>query len=319
MSDAEHAALVAEETQRTIETAMTESTRSLWAKDKRIGVSDIGHCREYVRRMMLQMPFSDEQNNFTLAALVGTAVGDHLEDAVVAQQPGVWTKQGQVTVRLRWKDVEIRLPGHPDLYSRSEVRDYKTRDGLGVVRRGGPSQNERYQLSLYTRALIESGEVDEDARCTLIYVDRSGAERTPHVETWVYDPAIAQEAEEWLGDVLYAITHEEESSRDRERSWCYACCPFATACRGEDSDAEGLIQDEEIIKAVRAYVAASAAEKVAKAEKDAAKAALVGISGSTGEYVVRPVEVGPSSYEVNREGYVRTDIRPVRKRKGATA
>lgn len=314
----EDAQRIALETQRTIERAMDESERSLWARDKRIGVSDIGHCREYVRRMLTQQPFSDEQNKFRLAALVGTAVGDHVEDAVVTQEPGRWTKQAEVVVRLRWKDVEIRLPGHPDLFNEDEVRDYKTRNGLGVVRRGGPSQQERYQLSLYARALIESGRAHEGIRCSLIYIDRSGAETLPHVETWIYDPAEAQQAEEWLGDVLYAVAHGEEASRDRERSWCYACCPFASACRGEDTDAEGLIEDPEIVKAVQAYVAAAELEKQAKADKAAARAALVGISGSTGTHVVRPVEISPSSYQVDRAGYIRTDIRPVRKRKGTT-
>lgn len=317
----EQAGRIASTVAGVIDRAMSESERSLWAKDHRIGVSDIGHCREYVRRMLTQQEFSDEQNKWSLAALVGTSIGDHIEDAMVRLDPDAqWVKQDTVTVPLRWEDVEINLPGHPDLYNRNTVLDFKSKNGLGVVRRGGSSQNERYQLSLYARALILEGKVDpDDLTLALVFIDRSGSEREPHVEAWTYDPSIVQEAEEWLGDVLYAITQGEEASRDRERSWCYACCPFATACRGEDTDAEGLIEDPEIIKAVQTYVAAGELEKKAKADKDAARAALVGISGSTGTHVVRPVEVAPSSYEVNRAGYVRTDIRPVRKRKGTTA
>ncbi len=303
-----------------IDRAMSDSERSLWAKDHRIGVSDIGHCREYVRRMLVQEPFSDEQNKWSLAALVGTSIGDHIEDAMVHFDPDAgWIKQDAVTVPLVWKDVQINLPGHPDLYNRDTVLDFKSRDGLGVVRRGGSAQNEKYQLSLYAKALILEGKVDpDDLTLGLVFIDRAGSERVPHVEAWTYDPDIVAEAEEWLGDVLYAVAHGEEASRDRERSWCYACCPFASACRGEDTDAEGLIEDPEIVKAVQAYVAAAELEKQAKADKDAARAALVGISGSTGTHVVRPVEIGPSSYQVDRAGYTRTDIRPVRKRKGTT-
>lgn len=298
-----------------IDRAMTDSERSLWAKDHRIGVSDIGHCREYVRRMLMQEPFSDEQNKFTLAALIGTAIGDHIEKAMVDMEGAEWVKQDEVVVGLRWNDVVINLPGHPDLYDRHTVIDFKSRNGLGVVRRSGASQNERFQLSLYARALIERGDVDEDALLALVYIDRSGQEKMPHVVAWHYDPQVAREAEEWLGDVLYAVANGEEASRDKERSWCYECCPFATACRGADSDVEGLITDEEVVAAVKTYVDAAARERQAKRDKDAAKAALAGITGSTGEYTVRPVEIGPSSFQVERDGYTRIDIRPVRKAK----
>ena len=174
-----------------INDSMKYSARSAFAADKKIGVSDIGHCREYTRRMIVGEDFTDEQDDY-LAAFVGTAVGDKVEDVIIARAGGA--KQMEVTVQLEIGEGYIlNLVGHPDLVfplkpiqgtllpEGSEaitnvLYEGKTKDGLGVVKRSGAQTNHKYQATLYARALIDMGVLDENATLVLAYIDRSGSD-----------------------------------------------------------------------------------------------------------------------------------------------
>lgn len=318
----DHSETLAKEVQATIHEAMETSERSQWAADSKIGVSDIGHCREYVRRMIAGEEFTDPQTDYT-AAFLGTAVGDHVEKAYAARHPEVMVQQA-VTVALTIGDYVLRLPGHPDLVKPpsvdgepGQVVDFKTKNGLDVVRRTGPSLKERFQPTLYAKALIDDGVLEaENTICSLVYIDRSGMEPEPHVVSWWYDEAIVAEAQEWLSDSVYALAHGEEASKDKPRDWCFSYCPFATGCRGEDTDVTGLLEDPEALEAIDLYVAAQAQIREAEKVKDKAKAALVGRSGRTRTHTLRWVDVGPTRVSYERRGYSKLDIRTV---KGAPA
>jgi hypothetical protein len=106
--------------------------------------------------------------------------------------------------------------------------------------------------------------------------------------------------------VIYAVEHDEETSRDQPRSWCDACCPRVTACRGTDTDVTGLIEDPIVIEAINVYREATAAIKQLEKDKASAKSVLTNISGNTGEVVVRWTEVGPADIPATtRAGYRR--------------
>jgi hypothetical protein len=149
-----------------------------------------------------------------------------------------------------------------------------------------------------------------------VYIDRSGADSTPVVWSAPYDPKEVEEAVEWLSDVIYAVQQGEEASRDKPREWCYACCPFAPACRGEDdTDVEGLIEDPFILEAIEVYNAAKDAIKLAEKDKASAASVLDRVEGRTPTHIVRWVEVGPSDVAYTRSGYRRLDVKPVPKKK----
>lgn len=303
---------------RAIDVSMGESDRSKWAESNHLGVSDIGTCHEYVRRMILGVPWTDEQDNFA-AAFVGTAVGEHVERAFKAMLGDDVEIQRKVVVHLLVRGYELDLPGTADIVlTENGLLDVKTKDGLGVVRRTGLTQQQVFQLVLYTAALIQEETLtltDTGPMIGCAFIDRSGREPDPYVFGFQYTEALLQQAIAWLDDVIYAIENDETAMKDPPRQWCFACCPYASDCRGGDTDVEGLLDDPLIKNAVDVYTEANATIKALEKDKKSALSILEGISGSTGEHTVRWIDIGPSEVAFTRNAYKRIDIRPVRKAK----
>jgi hypothetical protein len=111
--------------------------------------------------------------------------------------------------------------------------------------------------------------------------------------------------------VIYAIENHEVSQKDPPRSWCFATCPYASDCRGGDTDVEGLLLDPEVVEAARVYKEATATIAAAKKDQKSALSVLDGVQGSTGEWMVRWIDIGASTFTVNRQASKRIDIRPV--------
>lgn len=312
--DADWSGEMATRVRKAIDSSMRDSTRSRWASTNHIGISDIGTCREYVRRMMTGVPWTDEQDNYA-AAFIGTAVGDFVERALLAADPESTVIQRKVVLSLKVRGYSLDLPGTADvILNRKAMIDAKTKDGLGVVRRSGPSLQQFFQVTLYAAALIDEGLLDEDAYVGLAYIDRSGREPDPFVYGWKFDRRLLDAAVEWIDDVIYAIENKEAASKDQPRQWCFACCPYASDCRGGDSDVTGLITTPEVIDAARVYAEANAAIKALEKDKESAKSALRDMSGSTGEYSVRWVSVPPTTIEsYERSGYSKIDVRPIKR------
>ena len=292
------------------------SERSLQSRNHVLGVSDIGGCREFVRRMIIDEPFSDEKNDYALASFVGHAVGNYAEQALAETFKGRTDTQVEVRIELPTAMGGVILTGHADLVTEGMVVDVKTVDGLAVVKQGVKQQH-RWQVTLYCAALIAEGRLPEDAVCVLVYLDRSGKELEPHVVAWQYNPDDLVEITEWIDDVLYALSVGEEASRDKPREWCFSACAYASACRGHDTDVSGLITDETQLLAVKSYLDASGREKQAKTDKQTAADELAGVSGSTGEHAVRWVNVPEQTIEsFRRREYQRLSITPIRARQG---
>lgn len=312
----ERAASMQQQVSGALYSIMADSDRSNWTQEFKFGVSDIGHCREYLRRLISREEFSDEQDDYS-AAFMGTAVGALAEDAMVALNGG--TKQNVVTVKLQIGDYVLEIPGHPDWHDTENLVDFKTKDGLGVVRRTGPDQQQRWQTTLYAKALIESGELEPDAWLHLVFIDRSGREKVPVVFSWQFLQSDVDEAMEWLADVIYALQHGEEASKDKPRDWCFSACPYATACRGTDTDVEGLILDPEVVEAKRIYLESNDIIKAAEKDKRSAMSVLDGRAGVVDGYVLRWTDVPESFIEgYTRRGYRRIGLKPITsaKRKG---
>lgn len=226
-----------------------------------------------------------------------------------------WVKQAEVTVQLEVRGFELNIPGHPDLYNRHNLIDFKSKDGLGVVRRTGPSDQERYQRALYAHALIAEGKMDADCWLHNVYLDRSGGDPKPVVWSSQYSEAEVEEARAWLDDVLYAIQMGEEAMRDPSREWCWACCPFAPQCRGmDDSDVEGKVTDPFVLEAITIYTESAAQIKALEKDKRSAASVLNGIDGGvTDSHKFRWIDVNSTDVPAfTRAGYRRLDIRPLR-------
>jgi hypothetical protein len=286
--------------------------RSLYARELKFGVSDIGGCHEYLRRLIAEVPFSDPRTNF-MPAFMGTAFGEMFERAYRERYPDAET-QLSITVPLHLtvngEPYLVHVPGHPDIVHGDTVIDGKTKNGLAVVRREGGERKHQYQVSLYTHALIEAGKIDPDnARCALAYYDRSGVEEEPFVVEWDYDPAITDEALDWINSVLYDYEQGVASHKDMPREWCFSYCPYATDCRGSDTDVEGVIEDPTILTAIELYLDAHAREKQAAKEKKDASAELRGAAGHTPTHTLRWIEIGPSEVAFTRAAHQRLDLR----------
>lgn len=306
---------ISNEIRATITRAMTDSERSQHSAAKRLGISDLGHCRNYTRMMILDTPYSDEQDNYQ-AAFNGTAIGDMIEKHLP------YETQGEVVVTIPMRDgFTLTLTGHPDILIRDEesqkvkkVWDNKSKAGLDIVRKYGEAKNNRWQVTAYGKALIDAGLADpDDLELALIYVDRSGSDPQPHVVAWQYDEAEWLEIVDWLDDVVEALLNNEDAARDMPRdSFCQQWCPFYTTCWADQTDVEGVLDQEQYVTAVEAYLEGNRLEREGKALKKAAQAELKGVSGmvptSGGMKSVRWVSIpgGPVSFE--RQPYMRLSL-----------
>lgn len=290
------------------------SERSLQAAEFKFGLSDLGFCSERGRRML---DGQHPEDTDALTAFLGTAIGDHMEQAWFKQYPDSIT-QAEVELTLRGENREYKLPGHPDIIVPSEglMLDNKTTFGLNVVRRTGPSKSQQFQRHTYGKAAWEAGYFGdlplEDVRVGNIWLDRSGQERSLHVNIEPYDDSIVTEAGFWLDDVVYAFVNGEEARKEPPREMCAATCGFFRVCRQYDTDVEGLLTEPAVIEAARMYHEGKTMEKAGKGLVSEAKAALDGIVGSTGEYTIRWIDVGESSVSYTRAGYRRLYVKPIK-------
>ena len=159
-------------------------------------------------------------------------------------------------------------------------------------------------------------DVDEPIYVGNVYLDRSGKEKEPYVTLEEFDPTLTDQVDTWITDVVYAVQHDEEASKDIAPAVCEQICEFFTVCRGSMPDTHDpmLILDGEQKDAIRMYVEARDMAKEADKMKRAAQAHLVGVEGSDGEWQVRWTHIPESEVaSFRKNGYDRMDIRKVRK------
>jgi hypothetical protein len=298
---------------------MDNSPRSMQADEGRLGPSDIGFCRQKAALMVKGVDATDAPPKW--AAAVGTAVHNYVEAAIKGMFPN-WLLGSiddlSVTATL---PSGAQISGHPDIVipDANTVLDIKTVDGFAWVKREGTSQQHKYQRHLYALGCLQAGMFDKSKPIYVgnIYFDRSGKQPEPLAIVEEMDPMLTDEIDSWVGDVIYAVKHGEDASRDIPAAVCERICSYFTACRGalEINQGGELITDGELLAAVDMYTEARNMEKTAKQMKDEASSRLVGVNGSTGAWQVRWVEVQPSRVEAfDKQGYSRLDIRKARSR-----
>ena len=297
---------------------MDGTARSIQSADGIIGPSDVGFCRQKAVLMTKGVPQSDVTPKWSAA--VGTAIHNYVEAAIKESHPD-WLVGSIDKIRVTAKfNSGIEISGHPDIVvpSSNAILDIKTVDGFEWVKRQGTSIQHKYQRHIYALGAIQNGLLDAttDVYVGNIYFDRSGKIPEPYVTIEKFDDSLTGEIDNWIQDVIYAVKNNEDASRDVPSAVCEKICSHFTACRGslEDTDHSEYIDNPELVAAVDMYVEAREIGKTSDAMKKEAQTRLAGISGSTGEWQIRWVEVGASRVEsFEKAPYSRMDIRRVRK------
>lgn len=297
---------------RAIQNSSNYSERSQQSDSFRIGISDLGWCSEKVRRMVAGIP---EPITDKLPAFIGTALGDHVEQACQAMWPDA-IRQAEVIVHLHGDGGTYTLTGHPDMILRNGlVIDFKSVDGFGRIKRTGPDQQKQFQRHCYGLGAFKAGLFDEwvtldDVTVANVWIDRSGVERELFVDLESFSMDVVEQAGMWVDDVVYAYKNQQEARKEPAREICAKACGHFATCRALDTDVEGLLTDDGVLTSVDMYREGLALERKARKLKDEAKVHLTGISGSTGKFSVRWVQVGGSHVEFDRQPYSRLDVRP---------
>lgn len=294
------------------------SARTAQSKDNRLGASEIGMCRNYMRHVIIGTE-RQEDAKVPWAAFIGTALGEFIENAVTDEFDVFAQEQVLATLPSG-----LTVPGHVDLWGEKHVYqgdpgwvgDLKAKDGTRLIRTiKDCDRSHLFQVRLYHLALVQAGSIEPDAPAFLIYVDRSGKDPEPKVIEVPTGDEYTAEIDEWVNDAVYAVKVGEEASRDRDYSWCEVACPFFWACRGADEHhaAGGLIEDEHQLTVIKAYQAGKAMEKDGKALAEEARDALVGVAGTTPDGLVLSwTQINASSYMVNRQPGVRMNLRRIK-------
>jgi hypothetical protein len=296
--------------------------RSQQTQQRILGVSDIAGCRSYGARFLNGDPFTDA--DVSQAALRGTWIHQAVLP-IIAEARGA----------LHEVEVDITLPsglevrGHADLIDPDEpsVIDLKTSDGLAGPKRHGADRQQRMQRHLYGAGWLQMAETPAERAVPNptvgnVWMDRNDLLEPPHVELEPYDPSWLDAAASWVDEVGYYVDRDqiEDAPRDRDVFWCRQFCPFVTACRGPETVAvDEVIESDELAVAAAMRREAIDMEREAKEIRKAADAVLervrdarVLVKGSAGTFRVASTWVNPSSYEVNRAGYFKTDVKEVK-------
>ena len=278
MSDLDSAALYAQRMRLALRSWDDDRPRSKQTQDHKLGVSDIGGCHNYAALLTTQTPFTDAPSRG--AAIMGTFIHDGLVAVKKHDNPNLLLDL-EVTATL---PNGVSLTGHPDEVDKDEnsVTDDKTVDGLGLVKLNGPTERQRYQVALYALGLIQMGVLDKTRPVItrLAFWDRAGKQDEPYVWQKEWDEQDIRDAVEWLDDVIYAVQHAEQASKDKPVDWCASSCPYYSTCRLPDlPEVDDLITDGETVDAAVAYRTGLSMENEGKAIKRAAKSQLDGTSG----------------------------------------
>lgn len=278
MNETEQA--MAAEVYAAIQTYTTGDDRSLQSQQYQVGVSDLGWCSERTRRMLAQ---EDPDDTDMTAAFIGTAIGDHAERALKQVWPDAII-QPEVVLRLDDGTHTYDIPGHPDVVRPSGLLlDVKTTRGLSVVARTGFTERQkRFQRHGYAKACHDAGmfECDLDqVQVGNIWIDRAADDKEPLVRLEPYDQTVIYEMTDWLTEVIYAFTHDQEAPKEPPREVCAKTCGFFTTCRMFDTDVAGLITAENYVAAMQQYREGLELTRLGDKMKDQAKAELRDVDG----------------------------------------
>lgn len=315
MDDGERA--LAEELYAAIQASQTSSARSEQAADFRVGISDLGYCSERLRRT-LNHDEPDRQVDW-LSAFAGHALGDWMEQAACQIWPDA-IRQAEVSITLPSDDGKhaYRIYGHPDLLRPMGLLiDFKTDRGLEVPRRVGPSKQQWFQRHLYAKASWECGLFDDDVALddvlvANVWMDRACDDKELHVDMEPFSERACVEAAEWLDEVVYRWKHDSVAPKEPPREVCEKTCGYFPSCRGDEVTVQGLLTDPTVVAAAAMYDEGLSFERDGRRLKDQAKAHLDGVSGSTGKFSVRWINIEGGDVAYTRQPSQRLQVKAIK-------
>jgi len=274
------------------------SDRSQQAQSGILGPSDLV-CRERARRVTIgAVP---DRESSSLAAILGTAIHKGIQEARAAVNPNL-RHEVEVSITL---PSGVVITGHADEVDVDEnsVTDFKTVADLAYRKRIGVDENHVRQVTLYALGLVQAGVLKPDPLIRVAYLDRSGRDELPFVVELPFDETNVRFSDAFIEDIIYAVKHNEEASKDWPREMCRRFCQFYFSCRRDDTPS-GRIEGEPAA-AAGVYVEANEAIKKWTAVKEGARQHLDGVEGVTDDgVVVRWVEI------MREEGpFQRIDVR----------
>ena len=161
------------------------------------------------------------------AAFIGTALGDHIEQAYCAVYPKA-IRQAEVSLWCKGTAGGYTLVGHPDIIDpRGVIIDVKTTRGLSIVRRNGPSQQQQFQRHCYALAafgLFDATSPWTDVKVANVWFDRAGDETYPYVHMEPFSPEVVAQAGMFIDDLVYAYLHDEAARKEPPREVCAKVC-----------------------------------------------------------------------------------------------
>jgi len=279
-----------------------------------LGPSDIGFCRQKANLVSRQVQPTDNPPKWSAA--VGTALHTYIEAALKKSHPD-WLLGSIDDLRVTAKlPSGAEISGHPDIVipNQNTVLDIKTVDGFEWTKRNGPSMSHKYQRHLYALGCINAGIFHESETIYVgnVYFDRSGKFPEPVVFVEEMDNTLTSEIDQWVEDVIYAVKHDQDASRDVAAPVCEKICEFFTVCRGslEVHDGQEVIRDDYLLSAIDMYVSGRTMENQGKQMKKEAGEILTSINGVTPTHQIRWVHVnGGSMKAYERASYERLDVR----------
>jgi len=182
------------------------------ARQKSLGMSDIGGCR---RRARYKLDGYEPVNEMSsVVAVIGTAIHEQLKKVL-----------DELGLPAEWEVEYAGLTGHFDRFEAEFMRvvDTKTvtsRWMESIKLHGIPIQM-KWQLSLYAAGLITKGYSVKTCRVDLL--TRDTGEEYQH--EWHFDSQDVKDALEWLQDVRDAPFDLVPRDYEPESSWCRGC-PF---------------------------------------------------------------------------------------------
>lgn len=246
---------------------------------KQVGPSELGGCRRKVWYRLNDQPETNE-NELKLAAIMGTAIHATIEEALELADP---TGEKYVV------ETEVEYNGmkaHIDLWipETGDVVDWKTVKVKNLSY--FPSQQQRWQVQVYGYLLEKSGK-GKPRNVNLVAIARDGDERDVRIHTEEYNPAIAEEALNWLAAIKESA---EVPEPEKDANYCKFYCKYYDAtgemgCVGlkkeRIKEAEVVIDDPDADKNALLYLQLDEQIKKLTAQKDSLKESLQGFAGTT--------------------------------------
>ena len=240
-----------------------------------IGPSELGGCSRKVWYRLNDQPETND-NELKLAAIMGTAIHNAIEDAL----------DGREDLMIETQVEYNGMKAHIDLFipESGDVVDWKTvkKQNLSYF----PSQQQRWQVQVYGYLLDKSGK-GKPRRVNLVAIPRDGDERDIKVYSEDYDESVALEALSWLEAIKVS---SEAPSPERDESYCKFYCKYYDAsgqlgCVGIKKERtkteEILIQDSDADKNALEYLQLDAKIKELTDRRDGLKESLTGLLGVT--------------------------------------